>query len=399
MIRLAAAAAIALAVPAHAQAQEAKKCSTLNHVLYLQIGDTQVNLVKRLARALRDNPGNDLSLAWFTSGSCVNIASFYAGSALPRSTTFQYAPSQAEDPAWDADDLMHSATLPCVPDDAVVPDIANSALFNSACTSSPAPANVHLEEGAVQAYVLAVPKASAQTAITFEEAYFVFGFGKAGLVAPWTDDTQIFTRKPTTSTLLAWANHLGIPADKWPLAPQLASSQAVVDAISRGNASAIGLLGAEVYDSNRGAMNALAYRARHQHAAYYPDSSASARDKQNVRDGHYTVWSPTIWMDRIDPATGAPLDPRTRYVIDLIANKPVSPAPSFDTTTFIAKVGLVPDCAMRVARDFEGGPLRLYQPAESCVCRYESLVATTSCATCTDRCASGVCRHGYCEVQ
>lgn len=394
----AAAMAFALAVPELAHAQEAKKCSTLSNVLYLQIGDTQVNLMKRLGRALRDNTANPVSLAWFTSGSCVNIANFYAGGTLPKSTTFQYIPSKAEDPAWDADDLMHSASLPCVPDDVVVPDIGNSALFNSACTNAAAPANVHLEEGAVQAYVLAVPRGlSQQTAITFEEAYFVFGFGKAGKIEPWTDDAQIFTRKPTTSTLLAWANNLGIPADKWPLTPQLASSQAVLDAINKGNASTIGLLGAEVYDGARNTLSVLAYRAKGQRAAYYPDSSASARDKQNVRDGHYTVWSPTVWMDRINTTTGEPVKPVTRYVINLIANKPVEPAPNFEMITFIAKVGLVPDCAMGVTRDFEGGPLRLYKPGASCVCKYESIVATTACAVCTDSCQTGVCRNGYCE--
>jgi len=386
---------IALAIPhrANAQVAEPTKCSTLPHVLYMQVGDTQVNLLKRLGRALRDNTAQPISLAFFTSGSCVNISSFYAGSALPKSTTFQYLPSRAEDADWDADNPMHSATLSCVPDDAVVPDVGNSALFNSACTDGAAPANVQLEEGAVQAYVLAVPKASAATAITFEEAYFVFGFGMAGMIAPWTDNSQIFTRKPTTSTLLAWARNLGIPADKWALAPQQTSSQTVVDKINAGTAATIGLLGAEVYDGNRGTMNVLAYRAKGQAAAYYPDSSATARDKRNVRDGHYTVWSPTIWMDRI----GNPKSVDTRYVIDLIANKPVTPAPSFEMISFIAKVGLVPDCAMAVTRDFEGGPLRLYKPTTSCTCKYESIVDTTACTACTDSCTTGVCRNGYCE--
>jgi hypothetical protein len=67
----------------------------------------------------------------------------------------------------------------------------------------------------------------------------------------------------------------------------------------------------------------------------------------------------------------------------------------------VAAVGLVPDCAMHVKRAFEGGPLSLYQPAEDCTCKYESLVDTTSCATCSESepCTSGVCHNGYCEVQ
>ena len=60
-----------------------------------------------------------------------------------------------------------------------------------------------------------------------------------------------------------------------------------------------------------------------------------------------------------------------------------------------------PVCAMGVQRSFEGGPLSLYTPPASCTCKYDSLVDTTSCATCspTVACASGVCRSGYCEVQ
>ena len=58
-----------------------------------------------------------------------------------------------------------------------VPDIGNSALLNSACTTRAAAGDAAPHDRPEQAYVIAVPKASTQTAITFEEAYFVFGFG------------------------------------------------------------------------------------------------------------------------------------------------------------------------------------------------------------------------------
>ncbi len=163
--------------------------------------------------------------------------------------------------------------------------------------------------------------------------------------------------------------------------------------------AAIGILGAEVYDGLRSSLNILAYRAKGQYAAYYPDSTATSRDKKNVRDGHYTVWSPTIWMDRITGTT--PLDANARYVIDLIAGSAVTPATNFDMVSIVAAVGLVPDCAMGVKRSFEGGPLSLYTPAQSCVCKYESVVDASTCATCsaTQACTTGVCRAGFCEVQ
>jgi hypothetical protein len=381
--------ALAIAVPHRAQAAP---CDTLPNPVYLQVGDTQLNLMKRLGRALRDNTPKPITLVFLTSGSCTNIAAIYT--RVPVTANLQYVPSVAEDPAW----TPASATLTCTPPTGgVVPDVANSALFNSACTTDPPPATVHLTQGPAQAYVMVVPTVSSQIAITFEEAYFVFGFGAAGMIAPWIDQAQMFIRTVTKSTLLAWAANISVPADKWKGVQRDGSAMVVAD-INSGNAAAIGILGAEVYDANRATMKALAYRAKGQYAAYFPDSSSSSRDKKNVRDGHYTVWSPTIWMDTAD-ATGTPVKPDARYVIDLIAGKTVTPAQSFGMIDVVAAVGLVPDCAMKVNRSFEGGPLTLYTPAESCTCKYESLVDTSSCTTCTATCATGVCRNGFCEVR
>jgi hypothetical protein len=392
-ILFAACAALGVLTPRRAHAVN---CADLpGEKIYAQVGDTQLNLMKRLGRALRDNAPKPITLVFLTSGSCTNIAAIYTRVAITAS--MQYVPSVAEDPAW----TPASATLACtIPAGAgPVPDLAGSALFNSACTTDPPPATVHLEEGPKQAYVLAVPTASEQNAITFEEAYFVFGFGMPGMVQPWIDETQLFIRTVTKSTLLAWAANIGVPGAKWK-GVRFDGSPQVVTALQTSVApkAAIGILGAEVYDANRATLKSLAFRAKGQYAAYFADSTSSSRDKKNLRDGHYTVWSPTVWMDTVD-AGGAPVVPDTRYVIDLIAGKTVTPAPSFDMIDIIAAVGLVPDCAMGVKRAFEGGPLSLYSPAESCVCKYESLVDTSSCTTCTDTCAAGVCRGGYCEVQ
>ncbi|MBC7977812.1 MAG: hypothetical protein H7138_22765 [Myxococcales bacterium] len=375
--------------------------------VYLQVGDTQQNLMKRLGRALRDNKRPDgtphpITLVFALNGSCTNIAAIYGG--VPLKGNLFYIPSIAEDvpgtPWKPTDPPLTCAVSDNPADPGVAVDIANSALFNSACRDDGPPPTVKITQGPVQAYVLAVPTASTQTAITFEEAYFVFGFGAAGMIAPWIDEAQLWVRKVTKSTLLAWARNLSIPEDKFK-GQKLEASADVINGLNLGNPAAIGILGAEVYDGNRSTMKSLAYRAKGQYAAYYPDSSSSARDKQNVRDGHYTVWSPTIWMDRITEATGAPVKADARYVIDLIAGKTVTPAPSFSMIDVISAVGLVPDCAMRVNRTVEGGPLTLYRPSESCTCKYESLVAPTApaCAACsaTLACATGVCRNGLCE--
>ena len=389
-----------LAGTAHAAAPD---CSTLQNPIYLQVGDTQVNLMKRLGRALRDNTAKPLTLVFATSGSCTNINGFYT--QTPLTVSMQYIPSTQEDPNW----TPSSATLPCTPPTGgVIPDIGNSALFIASCANEPAvPDFVQFTNGPVQAYVLAVPKASAAVAITFEEAYFVFGFGPtilaqmAGSVDPWTDENELYIRTTTKSTLLTWvANVYGTTATKWH-GHMLDGSPMVVSGLqgSTNPTAAIGILGAEVYDANRATLTELAFRAQGQYAAYWADSNVTSRDKKNVRDGHYTVWSPTVWMNKIDPQTHAPTNTNAQYVIDMIAGKQVTPTPNFDANVLVALVGLVPDCAMRVAKSFDGGPISLYKPAESCTCRFESIVDTTSCAQCdsTHTCATGTCRAGYCE--
>ena len=267
--------ALAIALPHGAHADPL--CSDLPNPVYLQVGDTQLNLMKRLGRALRDNKlpdgtPNPITLVFLTSGSCTNIDAIYT--KIPMKGNLSYIPSVAEDPAWTAT----SATLSCTPPaGGVVPDIANSALFNSACTTDPPPATVNLSQGPTQAYVMAVPTVSSETAITFEEAYFVFGFGAAGMIAPWVDEAQMFIRTITKSTLLAWAANISVPGNKWK-GVMLDGSPMVVSGVNSGTGAAIGILGAEVYDANRATMKVLAYRAKGQYAAYYPDSSSSSRD-------------------------------------------------------------------------------------------------------------------------
>ena len=45
-----------------------------------------------------------------------------------------------------------------------------------------------------------VPTASSQTLISYEAAYFVFGFGMTGMAAPWTNESFIFNRGSTSGT-------------------------------------------------------------------------------------------------------------------------------------------------------------------------------------------------------
>lgn len=382
--------------PTPATAGVLPACDALPNPVYMQIGDTQQPLIKQLGRALRDNTSQPISLVYITAGSCTNIAAIVDN--VKTATNWNYVPSTAENAGW----TPTSAALPCTPPagGGAVPDIANSNVFVSACTSDALPASIATFLGPVQAYVMAVPIASSQVAITAEEAYFVFGFGAAGLVLPWIDEALYAIRTATKSTLLAWAYNISVPADKWK-GVRWDKSTEVVTALTTASdpQAAIGLLGAEIYDLQRNVLKSLAFAAFGQKKAFWPDSTPTSFDKKNVRDGHYTVWSPTVYLTKA--TGGVPDNAAAAYVIDLILGKTTTPTPNFDPIEVVVDNGLVPDCAMGVKRAYEGGPLSLYAPAEPCGCRYESLVSTTSCIACdepSDCGATEQCRHGFCEA-
>lgn len=378
-------------------AAAAPLCSSLPSSVYFQVGDTQEPLMKALGKSLRDSQTNPITIIYQTSGSCINIDAMYSGTKL--TTNPFYIPSAAEDPTWDPSRPAPRCTLDPA---GVTLDVVNSNVFVSACTKTPAPAGIGTFQGPVQPYVFVVPKASTQKGITAEEAYFTFGFGAAGKAKPWTDESFLFIRTPTRSTLLSMAAAIGVPAAKWKGVP-LDTSTEVLDAVATSTSpeKTIGILGAEIYDAHRETTSALAFRAFKQRYAYYPDSTATATDKQNVRDGHYVIWSPTVYLAPVD-SQGVIKNERARYVIDMILSRKVAPKPDFDPLATIISRGLVPECAMKVTRSFEGGDLSLYSPAEPCGCFYESKVGSpgASCKACTESatCGGGTCRHGFCEA-
>ncbi len=374
-------------------------CDALPNPLYLQVGDTQEPLMKALGRALRDEP-DPITLVYLTSGSCTNVEAIYTDVKMTKNPL--YVPSTAESASWTTD----MPSLPCTIDPAGRSvDVANSALFVSSCDASAPPAGVELVQGPVQPYGFVVPEASSQKAITAEEAYFVFGFGDTGMVTPWNDEQFLFIRTITKSTLLTLASMTtGLAnAAKW-RGQMFDKSSEVMSALvaSAQPEKSLGILGVELYDRSRDKLNVLAFRAFGQKYAYYPDSTALAFDKRNVRDGHYVPWSPTVWLTKVD-ADHRPLNARAGRVIDLILGR-ADPAPTFESLKTVIGVGLIPDCAMSVTRSFEGGELSLYQPAEPCGCYYEAQVAASSNAGCrpcdvSNPCATGVCRHGFCEAR
>ncbi len=384
-------------------------CATLpGTVVYLESGDTQENLLKNLGRHLRDTA--NITLAFNLTGSCTLTDDMYKNAKVVPHGMLKYIPSSAEDSGW----TPAMPELNCTtPDEGVSLDLAISALFVDSCGLGDTPAGLAQIQGPIQAYTFIVPTASDQTAIWAEEAYYAFGFGAGNPLAPtynpWNKEPFLFIRPTTKSTLVATARNIAVPPNKWKGVQEAASTDVVTAVSNSADPEAtLGILGAEVYDSNRNKnIRTLAFQAFKQKAAFYPDSVASAFDKQNVRDGHYTLWSPTVYIAPVNSANVI-TKPAVKYLVDLVLGDPAATPPkggsTFDSLADVVKVGLIPDCAMQVSRTTDGGDLTPFTPDESCTCYYLSKVpgaigTPAGCTACTSnaQCGAGSCKHGFCE--
>ncbi|HEY1690998.1 MAG TPA: hypothetical protein VGG39_02485 [Polyangiaceae bacterium] len=384
-------------------------CSSLpGRVVTIESGDTQENLLKVLGRQLRDDAG--VVLAFILTGSCTITSDMYTQQPILGGTLLEYVPSTAEVPGWDPTqpELQRTAD----PNGNAI-DVGIAALFVQSCGlgGPPAGSNLTLVNGPIQAYTFVAPSGSSQQAIWAEEAYYAFGFGDQNQLAPWNDQELMFIRPPSKSTLVATAANILVPPDKWHGIPEDASEQVVsAVATSPDVERTVGILGSEVYDADRGAgIKTLAFQAFGQEHAYFPDSGASAFDKRNVRDGHYTLWSPTVYITPTD-ASGNPVNPDVAYLEDLVLGVEGAPSPEggvpVDGLGDVVQVGLTPECAMHVTRSADGGPLSLFSSPTPCDCFFASRIpgaaggAPAGCTACTTdtTCGGGQCRHGFCEA-
>ena len=180
-------------------------------------------------------------------------------------------------------------------------------VFPESCTTTTPPTTTKAYKGPVQSFVFVVPTASTAHAISAAEAYLTFGFGAAGMVSPWLDPMFYFVRPATKGTQVSLGAMIGVPAAKWKGQP-IDQSTAVASMVAASSApdKTIGILGAEIYDSasNRAALRSLSFQGTFPGAAqtsgYLPDTTATAFDKRNVRDGHYLGWSHVFYLIGVD---------------------------------------------------------------------------------------------------
>jgi hypothetical protein len=262
-----------------------------------------------------------------------------------------------------------------------------------------------------------VPSNSSQAEISAQAAYLVYGFGKdaavrdlRGEVSIWNDETRLLQRQGSSGTQALLAAAIGVPAARWKGKTHRTSDELAASLLgAAGELSAaeqtLGILGADYIDSKnlRAQLRVLAYRDTHQKCAVYPDSTETAHDRRNVRDGHYPLWGPMHLLHLVND-DGLPAKAETRQEVSdaigyLAGSKPLPNG--VQLIDVYAQSGLIPECSMRVSRAMDGGNITPKRPESPCACLFEArATGSTKCAACKVQgdCAAGEsCSHGYCE--
>jgi hypothetical protein len=380
----------ALAIAAVARPLYAQDCATLDNPIYVT-GSTAVKpFLAEIAKILEVGTP-PVSIAYLGQGSCTGPAAIL--DATPLTGKFSY---------WDKVGAEQSCTVPTTAP--VFADIGVSDVFATTCRKLPGglPSNVGDFLGPVQTMTFVVPKASQEVSISAEAAYYIYGFGADSSVEPWTLERAIFQRDPNSGTQRMIATAIGVDADRW-IGTGTTGSDDLKTKVSTSTdaAQAIGILATDVAQENRAILNVLAYQHFEQSCGYYPDKDISSNEKQNVRDGHYAIWGP-LHLFTVLSNQGYPLKPVVADIIGFMTGTKPPPL-GLDLIALEAQRHVVPQCAMRVKRSEEMGPLASFAPAGACGCYYDKVAnGATSCTPCASKteCPSTapVCSYGYCEM-
>ena len=388
LARFGAAAGAAIAATTLSAHAYALACNTLPAPVYGIGGSAPSQLFAKLGKALSAaTPAS--TIVYQSPGACLGPNAIL--SSVPMTGTATY---------WDATGAAKSCDLPITGQAA---DFGAGSTYATFCPGiSSVPSTFGDILGPIEAFDFIVPQASSQTTISAAAAYFVYGFGTSGQAAPWTDETEIFKRDQNSAAGIIISLGIGVPIAKFK----------GVDAMSNGNTvslvsaapnpeNAIGFASGETAEASLASIKILAFQSYNQTCGYWPGSTSASFDKQNVRNGHYPLWSPLHFFATLD-GSGNIADPAAAKLIGYFTGKTTPPA-GVDVDSIVSKVGEVLDCAMEVKRTSDFGDLVPYAPAEPCGCYFESVATgSTSCSTCTTSTDCSVnapnCRKGFCEV-
>ncbi len=379
---------------AHSGEAVAAPCSNLTNPIYGLGGSASKPLLAKVSKALANLPApNTATIVFQSPGACLGIYGILNDTLITGTASF-----------WDATGVEQTCDLPAAGQALDFANMANSAAL---CSLAPAvlPANVGDYVGPVNTVNFIVPVGSSQFSISAAAAYLVFGLGAAGQAAPWNVDAEISIRDQNSAVQQLAGLAVNVPASKFAYGVNGASQNGVISKVgsSANPEKAIGFVSGEAADAARATVRTLAYQHYGQSCAYTPDSTLTAHDKKNVRDGHYFIWTPQHFFAKKDPGTGIITSPGARALIGYFTGAVALPT-GLDLLKISIEAGTVPQCAMHVSRDGDLGALHKYTPPKACGAYFDSLTGGTIATACpngpSDCSASApACNFGYCEVQ
>ena len=392
--------------PAAGDASAPVMCNKINANPVVYLSGTAKPYIQALGKALFADPMNPITIVWRGQSSC------FAWEELLMNEPIDTQPGAATGSYWDSSGTELFCQLKGMGADAgpaPVPDIAVADVFADTCSPLPngLPPNINDFFGPVQPMIWIVPKTfPTDKAISATGAYFLYGFGAAGMVSPWADDKTIYRLADESGTQLILGKGIGVPADEW-RGNNLQSSGTLTKTIPTSAPASIGPIAyPNITDMVRPTVGILAYKHYGQNkCAYFPDSTEAAKDKRNVRDGHYAMWGPIHFATRVN--NGVPINPSAAKAINMWIG--VTPPPQgLDLVQIAAINNLVPTCAMQVKRRVEMGSLEAVIPDNGCGCYFEKVAGAAmspSCKACskdtdcTDPSRPRCTNYGFCEAR
>ncbi len=280
-------------------------------------------------------------------------------------------------------------------------DVGVSDVYASSCNITTG-ADVGDFYGPNQVFDFVVPTASSQTAISAETAYLIFGLGADGGVAPYDDNAFIFNRNATSGTQQIIGRSIRVDGGKFKGVDTGGSSTLFTDvSTSTSPEKTIGIISSDFADGNRSKVTTLAYQHYGQSKAYLPNSTSTAFDKANVRDGRYFIWGPLHFFTKVN-GSGIPTSTAAADFVGWFQG--TTPAPTgVNLLDVEISAYTVPQCAMHVSRASEVSDFACYAPTDPCDCYFDKkATGSTTCTTCnadTDCQGAGQkCRRNFCEA-
>ncbi len=381
-------------------------CTTLPNPVYFPATTLIESLLSKVAPTLADATimgADQMTVIHVPLSSCITYETHKDQVPLT-GTAVYYAP----------DGTQLACDMPVGGDD-VLSDLAAMDVGGVTCLGGATPpADLTEYPSHVETLGFVVPRNSSQTAITATEAYYMLKFGgEAGrAVEPWTDPNFVMVRNPGSSTQLTIGANVGIPGTAW--SGELkghAGSGDVRDEViaenSTGNAEkVIGILNSSKWEAATDDMKILAFQPFNQCiGAVFPDSTATSRDKRNVRDGHYPIWTNLRYIVRTDDngdavtVNGDEAAARVDRFVEFMTG--LDSVEGLDVATSVIETGNIPACAMHVKREVDGGDISSFEHPAPCDCLFlEGNGVASECATCDEEtpCTTGTCRAGFCEL-